>query len=211
MRRLLLDMNVLLNCECSGVVRDAMIARGHNAISCDLEPSERPGPHIQGDAIIAARSFKWDLMIAFPPCTYLANSSNKWLYGGKGTVRDEERWRKMEEGCQFYADLWNSNIPKVAIENPIQHGHAKKRLKELCAFLTEPQYVQPYWFGHAETKATGFRFRGLPQLKPSNFINGPYEAKVHYASPGPDRGKDRSRTLKGIGDALAEQWGGNAT
>jgi hypothetical protein len=191
-------MRVLVACEFSGIVRDAFIAAGHDAVSCDLLPSERPGPHVQGNALIEAYRGTWDLMIAHPPCTYLANSGVRWLYGGKGTVRDPERWSRMEDAAAFFEALLEAPIPRVAVENPIMHRHAG---------LPKPsQIVQPWQFGHPETKATGLWLRNLPPLTPTNIVPG-REPRVHHASPGPDRWKERSRTLPGIAAAMAEQWG----
>ena len=193
-------MRVLVACEFSGIVRDAFIAAGHDAVSCDLLPSERPGPHIVGDArVIATPAGRWDLLIAHPPCTYLANSGVRWLYGGKGTVRDESRWRRMEDAAILFRTLLDhAPIPMVAVENPIMHRHAG---------LPKPtQIIQPWQFGHPETKATGLWLRGLPPLVPTDVVDG-RTPRVHYASPGPDRWKERSRTLPGIAAAMAEQWG----
>lgn len=198
---------VLIACEFSGIVRDAFIAAGHDAVSCDLLPSERPGPHIQDDVL---RHLKcgWDLLIAHPPCTYLANSGVRWLYGGKGTERDEDRWRLMEEAADFFYAMLAAPIAHVAVENPIMHGYARDRILS----YTSPTYwplirtIQPWEHGHPETKATQFWLRNLPPIVPTNIVPG-RDPRVHYASPGPDRWKERSRTLPGIAQAMAEQWG----
>ena len=205
-------MRVLVACEFSGVVRDAFIARGHFAVSCDLLPSERPGPHIQGDALDAVRRVKPDLLIAHPPCTYLANSGVRWLYGGKGTTPDPERWRLMGNAAWFFARLLSADVPRVAVENPIMHGHARARIeaieRNLSDWLARPvvQTIQPWQFGHGETKATQLWLRGLPPLTPTNVVPG-REQRVHRMPPGPDRWRERSRTFEGIAAAMADQWG----
>jgi hypothetical protein len=190
-------MRVLVACEFSGIVRDAFLAAGHDAMSCDLLPTERPGPHYVG-SVIDVISAGWDLMVAHPPCTYLANSGVRWLYGGKGTIRDEHRWHQMRSASYFFKRLLDDDIPRIAIENPIMHRHAGIRKPD--------QIIQPWQFGHPETKATGLWLKGLPLLVPTNIVDG-REPRVHHASPGPDRWKERSRTLTGIAAAMAEQWG----
>lgn len=192
-------MKVLVACEFSAVVRDAFRALGHDAWSCDLLPTEGdPAWHIQGDALDAINAQFWDLLIAHPPCTYLSNSGVRWLYeNGKGAVRDEERWRQMERAAGFFRALWFASIDRVAIENPIQHRH--------CRIEKPSQIIQPFQHGHGETKATGLWLRNLPPLKPSNIVEG-RTPRVHHVSPGPDRWKERSRTLPGIARAMAQQW-----
>ena len=193
-------MRVLVACEFSGIVRDAFIARGHDAMSCDLLPTERPGPHYQGD-IFDVLGDGWDLMVAHPPCTYLALSGVRWLYGGKGTVRDPDRWRMMEWAAMFFGDLLNAPIPRVAVENPIMHGHGRDIIGG-----GPSQTIQPWQFGHPETKATCLWLKGLPKLTPTNIVPG-REQRVHRMPPGPDRWRERSRTFPGIAEAMAEQWG----
>jgi len=191
-------MRVLVACEFSGIVRDAFIARGHDAISADLLPSERPGPHVVGDVLPLLRE-PWDLVIAHPPCTYLTNAGARWLYvGGRGNVPDLARWAEMEAAADFFYDCYNANAPMVVVENPIMHRNA--------AIRPADQYVQPWQFGHGEVKATGLWMRGLPKLTPTSIVDG-RAPRVHRASPGPDRWKERSRTLPGIAAAMAEQWG----
>lgn len=192
-------MKVLVACEFSGIVRDAFRDRGHDAISVDLLPSERPGPHIEGDAIAALTSQRWDLVIAHPPCTYLANSGVRWLYGGRGTIPDHGRWAAMHEAAAFFeAFLFTVQADRVAVENPVMHRHAGIRRAD--------QYIQPWQFGHPEVKATGLWLRNLPLLVPTRIVNG-RTPRVHHASPGPERWKERSRTLPGIAAAMADQWG----
>jgi hypothetical protein len=193
-------VNVLIDCEFSARVRDEFRARGHNAWSCDLLPCEGdPAFHIQGDAVQAIRSRSWDLMIAHPPCTFLTNSGVRWLYkGGRGRERDPVRWKQMQDAANFFDVLLNSPIPHIAVENPIPHRHAQLR--------PHSQIIQPWQFGHGEVKATCLWLKNLPKLVPTNIVEG-REARVHRASPGPDRWKERSRTLPGIAAAMAEQWG----
>lgn len=193
---------VLVACEFSGIVRDAFIAAGHDAVSVDLLPSERPGPHIEGDAIAVLRSHRWDLVIAHPPCTYLANSGVRWLYGGKGTTPDPVRWAAMLDAAGFFRAFLQSvaggYADRVAVENPVMHRHAGIR--------PASQYVQPWQFGHGEVKATGLWLVNLPKLRPTNIVDGRVP-RVHHASPSPDRWRERSRTLPGIAAAMADQWG----
>lgn len=182
-------MRVLIACEFSGIVRDAFIARGHDAVSCDLLPSERPGPHIQGDVLNAIRD-EWDLMIAHPPCTYLAVSGARWF---------KDRFREQEAAVQFVRDLFTwRTIPRIAIENPI--GVLSRHIRK------PDQIIQPWQFGHGETKATCLWLKNLPKLTPTNVVDGRL-GRVHCEPPSPDRWKNRSRTYQGIADAMAEQWG----
>jgi hypothetical protein len=195
-------MKVLVACEYSGTVRDAFIARGHDALSCDLLPTDVPGPHFQGD-IFGIINDGWDLMIAHPPCTYLTNSGVTWLY------RQEGRWKDLIEGAVFFRKLHESNIPKIAIENPIMHKYAKQIIG-----VNQSQVIQPWMFGHAEQKATCLWLKGLPLLQPTNNVKEemmkltPQERqRLHYLPPSEDRWKIRSKTYEGIAKAMAEQWG----
>jgi hypothetical protein len=197
-------MKVLVACEFSGIVRDAFIARGHHAVSVDLIPSERPGSHIEGDvfaALHALETVEWvpDLLIAHPPCTYLANSGVRWLY--RDDDLKEDRWWEMRQGAEFFRRLLELPILRIAVENPIIHKYAREIIGRKA-----DQYIQPWQFGHPETKATGLWLKNLPKLEPTNIVAG-REPRVHHASPGPDRWKERSRTLQGIADAMADQWG----
>ncbi len=199
-------MRVLVACEFSGIVRDAFRERGHDAWSCDLLPTERPGNHYQSDALVVA-SLGWDLMIAHPPCTYLCNSGVRWLYG-KGKKADGgmdlKRWEAMGKASKFFLDLLNAPIPRIAVENPRMHSHALLIIKR-----PPTQTIQPYLFGHGETKETGLWLKNLPPLAPTDAVEG-RKARTHFESPGPNRWKNRSRTLAGIAKAMAEQWGGEA-
>ncbi len=197
-------MNVLVACEFSGIVRDAFTARGHAAISVDLLPSERPGPHYQGDVeqfVASLLPGTFDLAICHPPCTFLANSGVRWLYDENGE-EDLDRWWEMEQGAKFFRRLLELDIPRIAVENPVMHRYAKAIVGR-----GQDQIVQPWMFGHDETKATGLWLKNLPKLQPTNIVPGPYNARVHREPPGPERWKNRSRTYQGIADAMAEQWG----
>lgn len=190
-------MRVLVACEFSGIVRDAFIAKGHDAVSCDLLPTERPGPHIQGD-VNQQLGYLWDLIIAHPPCTRLCNSGARWL-------RERDLWEEMIEAAVFYRRLLKAGpCKRRCIENPIMHRYAKKIID--CPYVPI-QTVQPWQFGHGETKATCLQLRGLNRLKPTDIVEG-REAKIHKMPPSKDRGKLRSITYQGIADAMAEQWGG---
>ena len=194
-------MRILIGCEFSGIVRDEFIRQGFNAVSCDLLPSESDfGPHIQDDLLAVMNRTRWDVLIAFPECTYMCNSGVRWLYqGGKAENGiDPERWMKLGAASDFFHRLLNANIPRIAIENPVPHKYAN-----LPPFT---QSVQPWEFGHGEVKRTCFWLKNLPKLKPTNRVLG-RKPRVHYASPGPDRWRERSRTLPGIAEAMAWQWG----
>lgn len=188
-------MRVLVACEFSGVVRDAFIARGHDAISCDLLPTELPGPHYEGD-VRDILDDGFDLMIAHPPCTYLANSGVRWLATKPG------RRDAMREGAEFFRTLLDAPIPMRCIENPIMHKHAVEIVGR-----RQDQVIQPWMFGHGESKATCLWLEGLPSLVPTNIVDG-REQRVWKESPSEDRWKKRSITYPGIANALADQYGG---
>ena len=181
-------MKVLVACEYSGRVRDAFIARGHQAISCDLLPSEVPGPHHMGD-VTEILYYGWDLMVAHPPCTHLAVSGSRWF---------KDKVKEQAEALVFVQTLLDAPIPKIALENPISIISTRIRKPD--------QIIQPWQFGHGETKATCLWLKGLPKLCHTNVVDG-REAKVHRMPPGPNRWKERSRTYEGIARAMAEQWG----
>ena len=187
-------MRVLVACEFSGIVRDAFIARGHDAVSCDLLPTERPGPHLQRDIFDVLVQFQWDMIIFFYPCTRLCNSGVRWL-------AERNLWNDMNRAAAEFRVLldWD-RIPKRAGENPIPHKYAVEWIGKY------DQIVHPWEHGHPETKSTCLWLRGLPALKPTNVVSG-RTARVHRESPGPDRWKRRSRTYQGIAAAMAEQWG----
>ncbi len=187
-------MKVAVLCEFSGTVRDAFIKRGHNAVSVDLLPSDKPGPHIIGD-ITQISWDNFDMIIAHPPCTYLCNSGVTWLH------RQDGRWDRMREGAKFFKWIMELPVPKIAIENPIMHKYAIEIIGR-----RQDQVVQPWMFGHGETKATCFWLKGLPQLKPTNVVDGRVQ-RLHMLPPSKDRWKLRSKTYQGIADAMSEQWG----
>lgn len=187
-------MKVLVACEYSGRVRDAFIRRGHDAVSCDILPTEQPGPHIQGDVRALLRQ-PWDLVIAHPPCTRLCNSGVRWLH-------ERNLWDEMREAVDFFLECLKANAPRVAVENPVMHKHARERIGP-ASFS-----VQPWQFGDDEKKRTCLWTRGLPPLVPTSPLDGSTAGNsVHHASPGPERWKARSRTFQGLADAIAEQWG----
>ena len=191
-------MRVLVACEYSATVRDAFRARGHDAWSCDLLPTEGDDRwHMQCDvfeAIAAAGpANRWNLMIAHPPCTDLAVSGARHF---AEKIADGRQQRALD----FVRRLMDAPIGKIAIENPISVISSKIRKPD--------QIIQPWQFGHGETKATCLWLKGLPLLQPTNIVGG-REAKVHRMPPGPNRWKERSRTYQGIANAMAEQWGGN--
>lgn len=180
---------VLVACEYSGRVREAFRARGHHAISCDLLDSEDNSEwHYKGD-IRDVISYDWDIMIAHPPCTHLAVSDSRWF---------KDKAKEQLDALEFVRMLMASPIDKIAIENPISVISSNIRKPD--------QIVQPWQFGHGETKATCLWLKGLPKLIPTDIVEG-REAKVHKMPPGPNRWKDRSRTYQGIADAMAAQWG----
>jgi len=181
-------MKVLIACEFSGIVRNAYAAQGHDAWSCDVLPSETLGNHIQDDALRVAYNSNWDLMIAHPPCTHLAVSGSRWF---------KDKKKEQLEALEFVRLLLAAPILKIALENPISVISSKVRKPD--------QIIQPWQFGHGETKATCLWLKNLPSLKPTDVVEG-REAKVHKMAPGPDRWKNRSRTYSGIAQAMAEQW-----
>jgi len=181
-------MRVLIACEYSGRVRDAFIRAGHDAISCDLLPTDEPGPHYQGD-VRDVIGDDWDLMIAHPPCTHLAVSWARWF---------KDKLTEQAEALDFVQMLMDAPIERIAIENPISIISSRIRKPD--------QIIQPWQYGHGETKATCLWLKNLPKLTPTNIVEG-REARVHKMPPSPDRWKERSRTFVGIAAAMATQWG----
>jgi site-specific DNA-cytosine methylase len=181
-------MKILIACEYSGKVRDAFRKLGHDAISCDLLPTEAPGPHYRGDVLDILYD-GWDIMIAHPPCTHLAVSGARWF---------TEKQQEQADALDFVRLLMDAPIPLIAIENPISIISSRIRKPD--------QIIQPWQFGHGETKATCLWLKGLPNLQPTNVVEG-REARIHKMPPGPDRWKKRSETFQGIADAMAAQWG----
>lgn len=202
-------MEVLIACEFSGIVREEFKKRGHDAWSCDLLETEVPGQHIKGDVLdyIDNNPFNnnegWDLIIAHPPCTYLANSGVCWLYKQMG------RYTKMCLGAKFFKKLLNAPCDKIVVENPIPHKYAVEIIGSKYN-----QIIHPYMFGHKERKATCLWLKGVDKLKETNNVKTEMEKlpknkqqRIHYLPPSRDRWKERSKTFKGIAKAMAEQWG----
>jgi len=199
-------MRVLVACERSGISRAAWRRRGFDAWSCDLEPADDGSAfHIQGDAIRAAYTQPWDLLIAHPECTYPANSGAKHLYLGmkKENGPNPDRWAYLGAAAQFFMTLWNAPIEHAAFENPIMLGHVKRLFPD---FPDPSQIIQPWQHGHGETKATVLWLRKLPLIVPSNIVDG-REQRIWKMGPGPDRKRARSETFPGIAAAWAQQWG----
>jgi len=189
-------MKVLVACEYSGAVRDAFISRGHEAISCDLLPTDVPGPHYQGD-VFDLLDQEWDLIVAHPPCTALCVSGNRWY--GTGQPKHQERLDSVE----WTLKLWRACVkasPRVCFENPVGV------LTRLAPEMGKPQYIQPWQHGHGETKKTGLWTIGLPELVPTDVVDG-REQRIHKLPPSEDRWKIRSATYSGIASAIAAQWG----
>jgi site-specific DNA-cytosine methylase len=181
-------MRILIACEYSGTVRDSFIRAGHDAVSCDLLPTDVPGPHYQG-SVLDIINDGWDLMIAHPPCTHLAVSGARWF---------KEKQTEQAEALDFVRLLMDADIPRIAIENPVSIISSRIRKPD--------QIIQPWQFGHGETKATCLWLKNLPKLTPTNIVEG-REARIHKMAPSPTRWKERSKTYQGIADAMAAQWG----
>jgi hypothetical protein len=184
-------MRVLIACEYSGRVREAFRRRGHDAWSCDLLPAEDGSRHhYRGDVQEVLGGFGWDLMVAHPPCTHLAVSGARWF---------EDKWAsgEQEDAIEFFMTLARAPVPRIAIENPVCIMSSVWRPPD--------QIIQPWEFGHGETKATCLWLKGLPPLRPTNIVPG-REPRVHFMPPGPNRWKERSRTYEGIAEAMADQW-----
>lgn len=191
-------MRVLVGCECSGTVRDAFLERGHDAISCDLKPSKRPGPHYQGD-VRDIMNDGWDLAVFHPDCTHLAVSGARWFY---------KKQKEQKEALDFVRLLMSANIPKIAIENPVSI---------ISTHIRKPdQIVQPYMFGDPHTKTTCLWLKNLPPLQPTNIVSkgkrhitksGKSLPEWYNLPPSEDRAEIRSKTFEGFARAMAEQWG----
>ena len=203
-------MKVLVACEFSGTVRREFVARGHDAVSCDLlDAEDRSTKHLTGDVLQWLEGFygqRWDLMIAHPPCTFLTVAANKWMkpeYADRFPTRPQDR----EDAVAFFMALMNAPIERICVENPIGIMSSRYRKPD--------QVVQPWMFGHGETKATCFWLKGLNPLVPTHIDGDMFaqdtpdgrEQRLHRLPPSPDRWKERSRTFQGIADAMAEQWG----
>jgi hypothetical protein len=191
-------MRVLIACEYSGAVRDAFLARGHDALSCDLLPSETPGPHYQGD-VRDILGDGWDLMVAHPPCTHLAVSGARWF---------PDKQAEQAEALDFVRLLLGAPVPRIALENPVSIISSRIRKPD--------QIIQPWQFGHEATKTTCLWLKGLPKLVPTNIVgkgarhvtkSGKSLPQWYNLPPSADRWKIRSATFQGIADAMADQWG----
>ena len=183
-------MRVLIACEYSGVVRRAFRDKGHGAVSCDLLPAEDNSiHHYQGPVQDLISSASWDLMIAHPPCTHLSVPGARWF---------KDKVKEQKEALEFVRLLMDAPIDRICIENPVSVISTRIRKPD--------QIIQPWQYGHGETKATCLWLKNLPKLVPTNIVEG-REARIHKMSPGPDRWKERSRTFAGIAEAMAEQWG----
>jgi hypothetical protein len=196
-------MRILVACEFSGIVREAFSAKGHDAWSCDLIDTEIPGQHIIGN-VLEILDQGWDMMIAHPPCTYLTVTANRSF------LNNPERWEKRLQAIKFVYELINCcNIPKICIENPVG---------VISTYIRQPnQYIQPYEFGHKETKKTGLWLKNLPKIIPTKIVEpvfvisgGKKYSKTHYYNPSgknEKNRKNRNRTFSGIAEAMADQWG----
>jgi len=199
-------MKVLVACEFSGIVRDAFLKKGHDAISCDLLPTESPGPHIQDD-VLNHLNENWDLMIAHPPCTYLCVSGARWF----DHPNFPDRRIQQKEAIDFFMLFINAPIDKICVENPVGIMSTVYRKPD--------QYIQPYHFGHNEPKKTGLWLKNLPKLNATNIVNPEYQiyksgkrmgkryAGILNLFPSETRWMERSRTFQGIANAMANQWG----
>ena len=192
-------MKVLVACEYSGIVRDAFAAKGHNAWSCDILPTESPGNHYQGD-VLEHLDKGWDLMIAHPPCTYLSNAGARYLYP-KGKL-NEDRYKLGLKAKEFFMALYNAPINKICVENPIS--------SRIFALPKYTQTIQPYEYGHPVQKKTCLWLKNLPELKPTNIIYKRQSTKIPgnwFNKGGKDRQKNRSKFFDGFAQAMANQWG----
>jgi len=207
-------MKVLIACEFSGTVREAFLENGHDAWSCDILPSDDgSNRHIQDDVLNVLEMDNWDmLMVAHPPCTRLCLSGVRWLHVPPPGKTKEEMWEELQEGCELFSKLWNADIPKIAVENPVMHGHARKRIVN---FIKPTQYVDPYQFTDDldspdnVTKKTGLWLKNLPPLTPTGSLTrNTARDDIHKLPPSADRWKKRSTFFPGIAKAMADQWGG---
>jgi hypothetical protein len=202
-------MRVLVACEESQTVTKAFRELGYEAYSCDIQDCSggKPEWHIKDD-VLNHLNDDWDLMIAHPPCTYLTNSGVSWLWNKDGS-QNGERWQNLKEGSEFFKVLLNAPIAFIAIENPIPHKYAVELIGQKYT-----QLIQPYQFGHPESKATCFWLKGLSKLSPTKDVKDEWKKlpkseaqRVHYLPPSKERAKLRSKTYEGIAQAMAEQWG----
>ncbi len=187
-------MKMLIACEYSGEIRDAFLAKGHDVTSCDLLPTERPGPHYQGDVRDIIND-PWDMIIAHPDCRFICNSGVRWL------TNNPDRWYSLRKACGFFCMFLYHKCPKIVIENPVPHKHAMKYIG-----LKYNQIIHPWQHGHGETKSTCLWIKGVPELKPTEIVEG-REQRIWKMPPSKDRSKLRAKTFSGIATAMAEQWG----
>jgi hypothetical protein len=196
-------VRVLVACEYSGRVRDAFRARGHDAMSCDLHETEVPGPHHRGD-VREILADGWDLMVGHPDCTYLCRAGQLWLNApdddNPAALKGTPRSAAVDDAVSFFLELLSAPVPRIALENPRPGSHVTDRIGR------PDQVIQPWLYGHPETKATGLWLKGLPPLMATDVVTGRAPV-VHRMPPGPDRWRNRSRTYTGIAAAMAEQWG----
>ena len=183
-------MKVLVACEFSGIVRDAFKEKGHHAVSCDLLPSEKEGLHIKADVRRIIDWYQWDLMIAHPPCTHTAVSGARWF-------KDKGKVFAQNDAIDFFMELIHAPIDRICVEHPVSVMSS--------VFRKPDQYIQPWQFGHGETKKTGLWLKNLPLLESTDIVEG-RENRVHREAPSKDRWKNRSRFYPGIADAMAQQW-----
>lgn len=211
----MMALRVLIGCECSGIVRRAFAALGHDTWSCDLKPAEDgSNRHIVGD-VRDLLGLGWDLLaVMHPPCTRLTNSGVRWLTKAPPGRTLPEMWAELDAGAALFSDCWNAPIERIAVENPVMHRHAKARIRN---FAPHSQSVQPWQFGTDPDgpdnvkKRTCLWLKNLPPLTPTGSLDGSSaRAEVHTASPGPDRAARRSRFFPGLAAAMALQWGGDA-
>ena len=206
-------MKILIGCETSGTVRNAFLKKGFDTWSCDILPADdQTNRHIQDDVRDVLKMEAWDLlMVAHPPCTRLCNSGVRWLHNPPEGKTVEEMWQELDEGTALFSDLWNADVPRIAIENPIMHKYAKSRIENFEPFT---QSVQPYEFAESidaddnVTKRTCLWLKNLPKLvKTGSLTKETARHDIHHASPGPDRWKVRSKFHVGLAKAMADQWG----
>lgn len=195
---------ILVACEFSGTVRRAFTSRGYDAWSCDLLPAEDGSNRHYRCDVRDILDDGWDMLIvAHPPCTRLCNSGVRWLSVPPPGRTLADMWAELDAGAALFSALWNAPVERIAVENPVMHRHAKKRI---VGYAPPAQSVQPWQFGHGETKRTCLWLKNLPPLRPTAIVEG-REARVHRMPPGPDREKERSRFFDGIAAAMADQWG----
>jgi len=206
-------MKVLIGCETSGIVREAFIEQGHDAWSCDVLPSDdQTNRHIQDDVLNVLKSDNWDmLMVAHPPCTRLCNSGVRWLHKAPPNKTLGQMWDELEKGAKLFSSLLNADVPRVAVENPVMHKHAKQRIENYQPFS---QSIQPWQFATDDDssdnvkKRTCLWLKNLPKLIPTGNVNGSTARdECHKVPPSKDRWKIRSKFYHGIARAMAIQWG----